>query len=150
MLQYGLNNYLPPAGCEVHRNPRLHTELRPLVVFRNPGNRSRGTASRADGVQSRGRTSTHDAGWIERARTALRRFAGRGMPAGQTAPRFTLADAAQLLDCPVDQVRDLAARRVIVESWLVSEDGSREQMVRADDLAKLLCYVALPMRVMAR
>jgi hypothetical protein len=138
MLHYGLNNYLPAAGCEVHRNPRLRTELPPLVVFRNPSNRSRGTPSRADGVQSGGGLSTRDGGWIDRARTALHRFAGRGMPAAQTAPRFCLADAGQILGVSVAHLRELATRGRITETWEMREDGSREQMVRADDLAKLL------------
>jgi hypothetical protein len=127
---------LPGPGLEVIRNPRYPVELRPLIVARNPASRSR--LARAT------TPSTHDAGWIERARTALQRFAGRGMPGSQTAPRFSLREASEILGVSEHEIRELARRRVIIESWSMHEDGSRELTVRSDDLAKLLARGAAP------
>jgi hypothetical protein len=133
---------LPGPGLEVIRNPKYPVELRPLIVGRNPASRS--------GLARATTASTRDAGWIERARTALQRFAGRGMPAAQTAPRFNLEDASQIVGVSVADLRELATRGQITETWEVGSDGSREQRIRADDLARLLGRSGSPMQVQAR
>src|SRR5207245_1223302 len=99
MLHYSLNDYLPAAGCAVVRNPRLRTELPPLVVFRNPRNRARGT-------------STRDQLDVGSLRSRLMQLGdGRPLRGVQTAPRLDLETAAELLETDIRGVRDLIASR---------------------------------------
>ncbi|SRR6266851_4389572 len=136
MHEYGLNNYLPAAGCVVIRNPRLRTELPPLVVFRNP-------------KRARGRTPA-DVGKVGLLRERLRSLDGRPLKGVQTAPCLDLETAADILGISVVDVRNLARRRLICETWEVQPDGGREQVVRAIDIIAMLSRGASPMQVLAR
>src|SRR6266566_1111442 len=138
MLHYGLNNYLPAAGCAVICNPRLRTGLPPLVVFRNPRNRARGT-------------STRDQLDVGSLRSRLMQLGdGRPLRSVQTAPRLDLETAAEVLGISVDEVRDLARRGQICETWEIQPDGGRLQIVRAIDLVAMLSRGASPLRALAR
>lgn len=125
-----MHSYLPGPGLEIFRNTRSASTFEPLVVVRNP----RQTAQSMPDAQA----TSRDVEWIGQVRSALVRFGRRGMPGAQNAPRFDLEEAAKILGSSVDQVRELATRGLITSTWEVHEDGSREQRVRADDLAKLL------------
>jgi hypothetical protein len=117
-------------------NPRRREECPPLVLVRNP--RRQATSTRVDG------------GRIASLRERLIGLAGRELRGVQTAPRLDLETAAEVLGISVDEVRDLARRRRICETWEVQPDGRREQVVRAIDLIAMLSRGAPPIRVLAR
>lgn len=129
-LMASLHSYLPAAGLAIVLNPRRGSTYEPLVVVRNPRRNPQSAQFRE--------TSGRDVGWIGQVRSALVKFGRRGMPGCQNAPRFTLEEAAEILGSSVGQVREFAIRGLITSTWEIREDGSREQRVRADDLAKLL------------
>jgi hypothetical protein len=146
MAYCGMREYLPGPGCEVIRNPKYHIELSPLVVTRNPNRGMRATAS----SQLQASTRVVDGERIASLRQRLIGLAGRQLRGTQTAPRLPLDTAAAVLGISVDDVRDLARRRRICETWEVQSDGRREQVVRAVDIIAMLCRGASPIKVMTR
>jgi hypothetical protein len=118
----------------VQRNPRRVSSDAPLRVLKNP-HRADTSARYADA--SRREPSTRDAAWVGRVRSALLPYAHRPMAGATTAPRFSIADAARILDITENEVLDLAERGAIITSYDISR-GYRVQTVRSDDLAKML------------
>lgn len=112
--------YLPAAGCEIVRNPRLRTHLSTLEVVRNPNRRPR-QPIRTDQLNLRAR---------------FRSLAASGRPLRNqvTSPVLSPAECAELLGLDADAVeRGMRNGRYCVTT-VTDQDGSKRVGVRISEL----------------